>query len=94
MTVYIVFSITSAGGKLYDRFCGQGELFRVPELSARTNEYLSYVRLAGQEYASGGISDKTQELLDQLYSQKKPLKPALMQAGGLIRTAQKQERLP
>ena len=28
MTVYIVFSITSAGGKLYDRFCGQGELFR------------------------------------------------------------------
>ena len=30
-------------------FCGQGELFRVPELSARTNEYLSYVKSAGQE---------------------------------------------
>ncbi len=47
-------------------FCGQGELFRVPELSARTNEYLSYVKSAGQEYAIGGISGQTQELLDQL----------------------------
>ena len=47
-------------------FCGHGELFRVPELSARTNEYLSYVKSAGQEYAIGGISGQTQELLDQL----------------------------
>lgn len=47
-------------------FCGQGELFRVPELSARTNEYLGYVREAGREYAEGGISEKTRKKLDQL----------------------------
>ena len=47
-------------------FCGQGELFRVPELSARTDEYLSYVRQAGQQYIKGGISREIQEQLDQL----------------------------
>lgn len=47
-------------------FCGQGELFRVPELSVRTNEYLSYVKQAGQEYIKGGISGETQEQLEQL----------------------------
>lgn len=31
-------------------FCGQGELFRVPELSARTDQYLGYVRDAGAEF--------------------------------------------
>lgn len=34
-------------------FCGQGELFRVKELSERTDEYLSWVRNAGEEFASG-----------------------------------------
>lgn len=47
-------------------FCGQGELFRVPELSARTDEYLSYVKKAGQEYGKGSISKDTQEHLEQL----------------------------
>ncbi|MEY8392802.1 NAD(P)H-dependent oxidoreductase [Lachnospiraceae bacterium 45-W7] len=47
-------------------FCGQGELFRVPELSSRTNEYLSYVKQAGQEYIKGNISVGTQEALNQL----------------------------
>ena len=47
-------------------FCGQGELFRVRELSARTDEYLSYVKQAGQEYAAGGISGPTRERLDAL----------------------------
>ena len=28
-------------------FCGQGELFHIPEMSTRTNEYLSYVKQAG-----------------------------------------------
>ena len=31
-------------------FCSQGELFRVPELSKRTNEYLEYVKNAGFEF--------------------------------------------
>lgn len=60
---------------LYDRlcgkggytaiFCGQGELFRVKELSERTDEYLSWVKKAGQEFASGGITGETRGKLDQ-----------------------------
>lgn len=44
-------------------FCGEGELFGVPELSGRTGEYLASVRRAGQEYACGGISAETQARL-------------------------------
>lgn len=47
-------------------FCGQGELFRVPELSALTGEYLSCVEQAGREYAGGEISEKSRERLAQL----------------------------
>ena len=60
---------------LYDRlcgkggytaiFCGQGELFRVKELSGRTDEYLSWVKKAGQEFASDGITGETRGKLDQ-----------------------------
>ncbi|MDR2515512.1 MAG: NAD(P)H-dependent oxidoreductase [Christensenellaceae bacterium] len=49
-------------------YCGQGELFRVPELKARTEEYLDLVRQAGAEFAGGGISAGTGErLLEPLY---------------------------
>lgn len=44
--------------------CGQGELFRVPELSARTDAYLRDVAAAGREYASGGITEKTRRALE------------------------------
>lgn len=47
-------------------FCGQGELFRVPELSAVTGDYLSCVEQAGAEYIVGGISEKSRERLSQL----------------------------
>lgn len=47
-------------------FCGQGELFRVPDLSRRTDEYLGYVQEAGKEYEAGEILPKTREKLDQL----------------------------
>lgn len=47
-------------------FCGQGELFRVQELSQRTNEYLSYVKDAGKEYVQGGIRKETRQKLEQL----------------------------
>lgn len=60
---------------LYDRlcgkggytaiFCGQGELFRVKELSERIDEYLSWVKKAGQEFASDGITGETRGKLDQ-----------------------------
>ena len=50
-----------------DIFCGQGELFRVPELSQRTNEYLEYVKNAGEEFAaSGAIQEETRAKLQQL----------------------------
>ena len=51
-------------------FCGQGELFRVPELKKRTNEYLSYVKAAGTEYVNGGITKETREKLSQLLYKK------------------------
>ena len=48
-------------------FCGQGELFRVKELSVRTNEYLAAVKYAGSEYAmTGAISKETDALLHTL----------------------------
>lgn len=47
-------------------FCGQGELFRVPEMSSRTDEYLAHVNTAGREYIKGGISEKTREKLSEL----------------------------
>lgn len=46
-------------------FCGQGELFRVPEVKRRTEEYLGYVRQAGKEYMTGGVSPETWEKLSQ-----------------------------
>ncbi|MDR1204898.1 MAG: flavodoxin family protein [Peptococcaceae bacterium] len=48
--------------------CGQGELFRVPELSSRTGAYLETVRRAGAEFAAGGINAETDaELAEPLY---------------------------
>ena len=48
-------------------FCGQGELFRVKELSKRTDEYLATVKSAGAEYAiTGKISEKTEVTLHTL----------------------------
>ncbi len=53
-------------GQYTSIFCGQGELFRVPELRGRTEAYLARVRQAGKEYAKGGILPETQEALKQL----------------------------
>lgn len=47
-------------------FCGQGELFRVPQLEERTGEYLARVRRAGREYLQGGITPETREELGKL----------------------------
>ena len=47
-------------------FCSQGELFRVPELSKRTNEYLGFVKKAGAEFVNGSISDATKNQLNTL----------------------------
>ena len=47
-------------------YCGQGELFRVPELHERTDAYLSDVRAAGQEFCRGPISAQSKDKLRQL----------------------------
>ncbi len=39
--------------------CGQGELFRIPELRNTTDNYLEIVKKAGEEYTSSGISEET-----------------------------------
>jgi multimeric flavodoxin WrbA len=50
-------------------FCGQGELFRVPELKTRTDAYLEIVRRAGGEFAQGEVTPGTQaELAEPLYT--------------------------
>ncbi len=49
-------------------FCGQGELFRVPEVKDRTDAYLEIVRRAGKEYSTGEIREDTfAELAEPLY---------------------------
>ncbi|MDR0839912.1 MAG: flavodoxin family protein [Christensenellaceae bacterium] len=51
-------------------FCGQGELFHIPELKARTEAYLEAVCRAGAEFASGGVTPQTQAVLaEPLYPQ-------------------------
>ena len=53
-------------GKYTSIFCGQGELFCVKELSARTDAYLAAVRQAGREYAGGRIQAETEMKLKAL----------------------------
>lgn len=52
----------------YDKIiCTEGELFRVPQLNKRTNQYLGYVKEAGIEYASqGAISAQSKAHLEEL----------------------------
>lgn len=40
-------------------YCGQGELFRVPELRQRTDAYLEHVMQAGAEFAHGAVTEET-----------------------------------
>jgi multimeric flavodoxin WrbA len=46
-------------------YCGQGELFRVPELKARADEYLELVRQAGAEFSNSGVSGDTAARLSE-----------------------------
>ena len=57
------------GKNEYELLCSaQGELFRVPELRSRTDQYLAYVRLAGSEFVGKGISaDSRKKLSEPLY---------------------------
>lgn len=57
--VYSLFDHMCGKNQYTAVFCGQGELFRVPELSQRTDEYLGFVRKAGEEYTTGEITEST-----------------------------------
>lgn len=73
-------------------FCGQGELFRVKELSGRTDAYLSCVRQAGTEYAAGKISAETNaRLQDLLYPKETFEKMADASWGIAADTGEKEE---
>lgn len=69
--VYSLFDHICGKGNYTALVCGQGELFRVPQVKQRTEEYLGYVRQAGREYISGGISAGTRaELSRPLFPRK------------------------
>ncbi len=70
-------------------FCGQGELFRVPELKQRTGEYLGYIRQAGREYIKGGISAETQSNLSQLLFPRKVFEEMADASWGVTESGEK-----
>lgn len=53
-------------GQYETLYCAQGELFRVPELKAKTTAYLDIVKKAGEEYINGKINRSTKDQLNQL----------------------------
>lgn len=72
-------------------FCGQGELFRVKELSARTDEYLSYVTQAGSEFADRGISRETRGKLDALLYPREIFEAMADASWGIEKTGERSE---
>lgn len=73
-------------------FCGQGELFRVKELSARTEEYLNAVKVAGAEYAATGmISAKTDAVLRTLLYPREVFEKMADASWGINRTTGEKE---
>lgn len=72
-------------------FCGEGELFGVPELSGRINEYLAVVRQAGREYADGGILADTAEKLEQLLFPREVFERMADASWGITETGEKED---
>jgi len=72
-------------------FCGEGELFSVPELSDRTKEYLAVVRQAGQEYISGGIKEETTAKLQELLFPRDVFERMADASWGITQTGEKED---
>lgn len=70
-------------------FCSQGELFRVPELSKRTDEYLEYVKSAGIEFTEGKITDKTKAKLNTLLFPKETFEAMADASWGIEKNGEK-----
>ena len=65
-SVRSMFDHVCGKGRYETIFCGQGELFGVEALAARTDEYLARVQQAGAEFASGAIAEETKKALAEL----------------------------
>ena len=72
-------------------YCGQGELFSVPQLHKRTCEYLEYVKTAGREYASGRISQETENSLHELLFPREVYEKMADASWGIERTSDSDE---
>lgn len=72
-------------------FCGEGELFGVPELSNRTGAYLAVVRQAGQEYICGGIREETTAKLQQLLFPRDVFEQMADASWGITQTGEKED---
>ena len=79
-------------GKYTALFCGQGELFRVPELKGRTEEYLGYVRQAGREYIGGAFPGKHGSAWENCFIPEKYLRKWRTPAGAWIRRPGKRKQ--
>ena len=75
-------------------FCGQGELFRVPELRGRCGQYLQLVEQAGSEFAFGHISKSTQEGLAKLLYPKETFEAMADASWGIEREPAVEEETP
>lgn len=66
-SVLAQFDLILGAGNYTALFCGEGEMYPVPPVQARVEEYLEHARQAGRDYAScGTILPATRKLLDEL----------------------------
>ena len=72
-------------------FCGQGELFSVSELSSRTEEYLAFVRQAGQQYVFGAIKEETNAKLQELLFPRDVFENMANASWGITETGEKED---
>ncbi len=78
-------------GQYTSIFCGQGELFRVKELSARTGEYLNWVTKAGAEFVRGDLSRETKDALAQMLFPREVFEAMADASWGIEKTGEQTE---
>jgi multimeric flavodoxin WrbA len=74
-------------------FCGQGELFRVPELQGRTGAYLELIKQAGSEYARGSIAPETEAALRELLYPRETFEEMADASWDITKNGQEQQAL-
>lgn len=89
--VNAMFDHLCGAGQYTAIYCGQGELFRVKELSARTDEYLSHVCKVGAEFCSGGITNQTRDALNQLLYPREVFETMADASWGVEKTGEKSD---